>query len=132
MSDNLSDYLENKLLEHTVGKTSFTMPTGAYVALFTTAPTDVAGSGVEVTGGSYARVQSNASWAAASAGSITTNADITFPTATANWGTITDVAIFDASTAGNMLWRGPLTASKVVNSGDVFKITTGNLTLTLA
>jgi len=126
----LSDYLENKLLEHSVGKTAFTMPTGCYLALYTAAPTD-AGGGTEVTGGAYARQQTNTSWAAASAGSIATNVDITFPTATANWGTVTHVGLFDASTAGNLLWWGALSASKTVNSGDVFKINSGQLVLTL-
>lgn len=133
MAGNVSDYLETKLLEHSVGKTSFTMPANCYMGLFTVAPTDVAGSGTEVSGGSYARVQTNASWAAAVSpgGTITTNADLVFPTATGSWGTITDMALFDALTVGNMLWHGALTASKTIASGDVFKLLSGQLTIGL-
>lgn len=128
----LSDFLENALLGHSLGKAAYAMPTGVYVGLYTTATTD-AGGGTEVSGGAYTRVQVPvASLNSASGGSITTNADLTFPTATANWGTITNLAILDALTVGNFLWHGALTASKTVNSGDVFKIVAGNLTLTLA
>lgn len=130
MANNISDYLENKLLDHTVGKTSYTMPT-AYIALYTVTPSD-AGGGTEVTGGSYARVAtSGATWAAASSGSNATAADITFTTASASWGTVVAIGILDASSSGNLLWWGPLTANKTVDSGDTFKIPSGSLTLAL-
>lgn len=131
MPDNLSNYLENALLNHTTGKSAMAMPS-VYLGLFTSDPTD-AGTGTEVTGGAYARQPiPAASWNAAANGSITTSADVTFPTATANWGTVTHIGIYDGVTAGNLLWYGPLSATKVVNNGDVFKVTAGNLTLTLA
>lgn len=130
----IADYLENALLAHSVGKASLTMPT-AYIALFTAAPSDT-GGGTEVTGGSYARyTTSGASWNSASGGSISNAVDLTFPTATANWGTITHVALIDSLTSGgsnNYLWHGALSASKVVNNGDVFKFLAGQLVLTLA
>lgn len=132
MAGSISNYLELKLLEHSVGKTSFTMPSGCYLALFTATPSD-AGGGTEVStsGTAYARVQTNTSWATAASGAISTNADIEFSEATASWGTITQIGLFDASTSGNLLWWGDLSASKAVGTGDVFKITAGNLTLTL-
>lgn len=132
MADNLSDYLENALLDHSVGDGAFTSPTGVYLALFTTATTD-AGGGTEVSGGSYARQQiTAANWAAASGGSKTTTIDVNFPTASGSWGTITNIAIYDAVTTGNMLWHGTLSASKAIGSGDVFRMAAGQLTLTLA
>lgn len=124
-----SDYLENELLDHVLSASAYTSPTNVYVGLFTSDPTD-AGTGTEVSGGSYAREQ--ASFAAASGGSASTNADITFTTATANWGTITHVGIYDASTAGNLLFHGAVTTSKTIESGDTFQISSGNLTITLA
>lgn len=132
----LSDYAELKILEHSVGKTSWTMPTNCYAALWTTAPNDAStgaapSPGVEVTGGSYARIQTNASWGAAAAGQIANNADIVFATASASWGTVVHVSLMDALTTGNFLWNGTLTASKTVGSGDVFKFLTGQLILTL-
>lgn len=124
-----TDYTENKVLDHINGKTSFTMPT-AHVALFTAAPSD-SGGGTEVTGGSYARVATTGStWAAASGGSTSNAAAITFPTATASWGTVTHYALFDASTSGNMLRWAALTASKTIGSGDTASFAIGALTMT--
>jgi hypothetical protein len=131
MAGSFADYTENKVLDHIVGKTSFTMPT-AYLALFTAAPTD-AGGGTEVTGGSYARKSTAGSdWAAASAGANSNAAVITMVTATANWGTIVAAALFDAVTAGNMLIWGDLTVSKVVNTNDTLSFPIGNIAFTLA
>ena len=102
----------------------------AYVALFTTATTD-AGGGTEVSGGGYARQLAGLS-AASGAGGLTSNtADITFPTATADWGTVTDVAIMDAATAGNMIMHSPLDASKAIATGDTFKINATELVCTI-
>jgi hypothetical protein len=130
MASGIADYAENKILDHSVGKTSWTMPT-AYVALYTAIPSDT-GGGTEVTGGAYARyTTSGATWNAAASGSISNAVDITFPTATANWGTITGVAILDAATSGNFIWWGDLSATKVVNNGDVFKFLAGQLVATL-
>jgi hypothetical protein len=130
MPSGIADYAENKILDHSVGKAAWTMPT-AYIALYTATPSDT-GGGTEVTGGSYARfTTSGATWNSAASGSISNAVDITFPTATANWGTITGVAILDASTAGNFIWWGDLSATKTVNNGDVFKFLAGQLVATL-
>lgn len=125
----MSNYLENALINATLRNTTYTSPATVYVALFTSDPTD-AGSGTEVSGGSYAR--QSATFAAPSNGAAATNADIQFPQATGNWGTITHFGIYDALTTGNLLYHGQLTASKTIETGDVFKIATGNLTVTLA
>jgi hypothetical protein len=124
----ISDFLENALINATLRNTTYTSPTDVYVGLFTTDPTDD-GSGTEVSGGSYARTV--ATFAAPSDGSSSTNADVQFPQATGVWGTVTHFGIFDASTAGNLLYHGVLTASKTIETGDVFKIASGNLTVTL-
>lgn len=124
-----TDYCENKVLDHINGKSSFTMPT-AYVALFTAAPSD-AGGGTEVSGGSYARVAtSGATWTAASAGATSNAAAVTFPTASASWGTVTHYALFDASSSGNMLRWAALTASKTIGSGDTASFAIGALQMT--
>jgi len=124
-----SDYLENELLDHVLGNLAYTSPTTVYVGLHTSTPGDD-DSGTEVSGGSYAR--QTASFAAASSGSASTDATMTFPTATADWGTITHFGIYDALTTGNLLYHGALTTSKVINSGDTFEIQSGNLTVTHA
>lgn len=134
---NFSDYLENELIKHIFRTGSFTKPTGLHIALFTAAPSD-AGGGTEVSGGSYARVNqapSDANWAATDGtnGQTSNATAITFPAPTANWGTVTHIGIFDAPTAGNLLWHGALSVARTINNGDqapVFNI--GDLTATLA
>jgi hypothetical protein len=127
----MSDYLENKLVDAFLRAQTFTMPATVYVALATTTGSDSA-CGTEVTGGSYARVavtSSLANWAGTQSGGSTVassgtsgttsnNAAITFPAPTANWGSVTEACIFDASTSGNMLFRFALTTPKTINNGD--------------
>lgn len=150
----MSNYMENVLIDHIFRATSYTMPSHLYVALCTTAPvasdtgtklTANTGTGVEVTGGSYARTTldpSTTNWAntqnsgsgasTGSSGTTSNNSTITFPTATGSWGTITSIAICDASTNGNMLFFGNLSASKTVGSGDTFQFNSGQLSVSLS
>ena len=127
----LSDYLENKVIDFLLRGQAFVAPTITYASLLTAAPSD-AGGGTEVTGGSYARVaigSSLANWAGTQAaastvassgtsGTTSNNGVITFPAPTANWGVVTAMAVYDASTAGNLLFYATLTVSKTINSGD--------------
>lgn len=124
----MSNYLENALINVTLRNTAFTAVT-PYVALFTTDPTD-AGSGTQVSGGSYARTA--VTFGAPTNGVSTNSADVTFPTATASWGTVTHIGIYDAATLGNLLYHTPLDIAKTIDTGDIFKIATGNLSVTLA
>lgn len=121
-----SNYLELKLLEHSVGKTSFTMPATIRLALYTTDPTD-ADSGTEVSGSGYARQP--ITFAAAAAGSIANDAAVVF-TATGSWGTVTHWGIRDAASAGNLLHYAPMTAAKTVGNGDTLTFAIGQLTVT--
>lgn len=123
-----TDYFENLLLNHTLRAQAWTPPASIYVALFTVAPGE-AGGGTEVSGGGYARQA--VTFGAASGGACSNSADVTFPVATANWGTIVAIALFDAASAGNMLYYGNLSASKTINSGDQLKIPAGQLTVSL-
>lgn len=133
MTATISTYLADKLLDHAFGTTAYTEPT-VYVGLFTTDPTMPAGTGgTEVSGGSYARVEVTGHMTAASSGANASSADITFATATASWGTVTGLGIFDASTSGNLLWAAALTGGSVaVNSGDTPKLSSGNLAASLS
>lgn len=121
-----SDYLENLVLNATLRATAWPAWTTGnhYISLHTADPTD-AGTGTEVTGGSYARVavaRAAGSWAApadVSGSQQTSNAAaITFPTPSANWGTVTYFAVWDAITTGNMLYSGALGTSRTINNGD--------------
>lgn len=111
----ISTYLANKLLDHSLGVASYTMPSGVYLALFTSDPTPT-GSGTEVSGSGYARQQ--VTWNAAASRESTLNGSETFGPAGGSWGTVTHWGVFDSSTAGNLLWFGSLSASKAADSGD--------------
>ena len=125
----MSNYLENALINATLRNTSYTSPTTVYIGLYTSDPTD-ADTGTEVSGGSYAR--QSVTFGAPSNGVSTNSAAIEFPQCTASWGTVTHVGIRDALTAGNLLYHTPLDASKTIDSGDIFKIAIGSLSVTLA
>lgn len=125
----MSNYLENALINGTIRGTTYTAPATVYVGLYTSDPTD-ANTGTEVSGGSYAR--QSATFGAPSNGASVTTADITFPQASANWGTVGWIGILDASTSGNLLYHTPLDTSKDIQTGDIFKISAGNLSVTLS
>jgi len=123
-----TDYMENKIIDHMLRNQSYTPPPTIYLALFTSATND-AGGGTEVSGGSYARQA--VTLAAAANGATYNSSDITFPQATANWGTITHCALFDASSGGNMLMHTALDESKTVNNGDTLKFNAGDLDISV-
>lgn len=118
-----TDYLEAKVGDHLLRDAGWTKPGALYVGLFTAMPGDDAAGGTEVdddaTG--YARIQNgpgDAAWNTASPGAYTNAADITFPQASANWGQIVGVGIWDAATGGNLLLAEQLGATKTISAGD--------------
>ena len=124
---SFSNYLETELLDRVFANNAYTSPSAVYVSLHTANPDEDA-SGAEVSGGGYVR---QAGSFTVSGNTATTDAAIEYPTATADYGTVTHVGIWDASTAGNMLAYAALTASKTISTGDVFRIPTGDLDITL-
>ena len=128
----IATYFENAIV-NLMRSTAFT-EVAAYVALFTDSATDAeleAGTLTnEVSGGSYARQL--ACLSAPSDGASSNGADITFPQATADWGTIKYAALMDASSGGNILKWSQLDANKTINNGDTFKINAGDLDVTIA
>lgn len=128
---SFSDYTENLVLNWLFTSNSATRPTAWYVGLFTAAPSDT-GGGTEVSGNGYARVATGTITVSGTATTATNDAAIEFAAASGgNWGTITHAAVFDASSAGNMLAWAPLTTSRTINDGDVFRIPASSLTITL-
>jgi hypothetical protein len=143
----MSDFLENKLVDHIFRGVSYTAPSQLHVGLFTGAPND-AGGGTEVpsTNG-YVRAQLNPSttnWAAtnsagstanpsAGTGGVTSNnSSVTFPTPSGSWGTVSHFGVFDASTGGNLLFHAALADPKAINNGDSVSFAAGALTVTFA
>lgn len=128
MANGFSDYLENAILNATLRGVAYTSPAKVYVALFTSDPTDAA-TGTEVSGGAYARQA--ITFGVPSAGTCSNSADVLFPIATAAWGTVTHIGIFDAESGGNLLYSAALTTSKTIAADDQLKLATGAVTVTL-
>lgn len=125
----MSNFLETALINATLRNTSYTSPATVYVGLYTSDPTD-ANTGTEVSGGSYARTA--VTFGAPSNGASTNDAAVEFPQATASWGTVAYIGILDASTSGNLLYHTALDTSKTIDTGDIFKIAVGSLSVTLS
>ena len=134
----LSDYLEAKVLDHTLRGASMPLPSGIYAALFTADPTDAA-TGPECTTVAWPAYQRRdaavggaigTGWSAPAGGIVTNAKLIAFP---ANNGTnpvtVTHVALFDAQTGGNMLYSTPLASAKVLQTGDVLSFDIGALSV---
>lgn len=129
----MSNYLEDALINATLRNTSYTSPTTVYVSLHTADPTDAGLTAAEVSTSSTGYARQSVTFGAPSGGVSSNSADVTFPTATASWGTVTHIGIWDsASGSTNMLYHTPLDSSKTIDTGDIFKITASNLTVTLA
>ena len=138
----MSDYLENKIIDQVFRAQAFSFPSTLYVGLLTAAPSDT-GGGTEVSGSNYSRVSvaaSLANWAGTQGSGTTTassgatgttsnNNTLTFPVPSATWGTVVAFGIYDAASAGNLLFYGTLTISKTINSGDTVTFPAAALSL---
>lgn len=122
-----SNYLENKIVDHVLGTATFTKPTNVYLALFLSDPTDAA-SGTEVTGGGY--VRQVITFNAASGGSASSAALVTFTASGSDFGTVTHWAVYDASTSGNMLCYGALDSTRIIASGESLGFPIGSIIVT--
>ena len=125
---SFSNYLETEILDHVFAGAAYTAPSTKYLALFTAVADGEAASVTEVTGGAYARQ----TVAFTTSGNTTSNnAAVEFPTATANYGTVTHVGVYDALSSGNLMAYATLSASKTIETGDVFRVPSGDLDITL-
>jgi hypothetical protein len=124
---SFSNDFETRVLQYIFTTGSVTRPTAWHVALYTAAPND-SGGGTEVSGGAYARQ----SVAFTVSGNTATNSGaVEYPTATASYGTVSHVGVFDAASGGNLIAYAALSASKAIDTGDVFRIPAGDLDITL-
>lgn len=139
----MTNYLENKLVDLIFRGQAFTAPATLYVSLHTATPNETGASELGATG-AYARASISSSltnWAATQGGTTASSGtggqtsnlvSINFPTPTANWGTVTHFAIWDAASGGNCLLYGTLTITKTINQGDSVSFAAGALTATFA
>jgi hypothetical protein len=132
-----SNYLENKVLDHTLRNAAFTQPSGLFIGLFkNNALTNLEAGTLtdEVSTSGTAYVRKAVTFGNAASGTATNSATVTFDAATAEWGTITAIAITDNVTvgAGNVLFYGNLTTSKLIENGDTMQFVSTNISVSLA
>ena len=126
---SFSNYLENKVLDHVFGGNAYTAPATLYVGLHTSNPNeDDSGAEISTSGTAYIRKAVAFTVTGATADN---DAAVEFDTATASWGTITHCGIYDAESGGNLLAYAELATSKVIDSGDVFRIPAADLDISL-
>lgn len=126
---SFTNFLETEILDHVFGGNAYTAPATLYLALHTANPDeDASGAEVSTSGTAYARQTVTFT---VSGNEATTSAAVEYSTATASFGTVTHVAVWDASTGGNMLAYAALTSSKAIDTGDVFRVPAGDLDITL-
>jgi len=133
----LTNYLEDKIMNHVFGSTTFTKPTNYYVGLLTATPSDSA-AGTEVTGGSYARQVCAFTITGTGTAEAKNTSAITFPTATADWGIVGWVGVYDDLASGNLVAYQNLqksdfstTTTKTINDGDIFKFNASTIKIQL-
>ena len=120
---------ENHVMQYVFTSGSVTRPTAWYIGLFTSDPTDTGSAGTEVSGNGYARTAVTFS---VTGDTATNTAAVEFPAASGgNWGTISHIGVMTASSAGDMIVHSALTTAKAINDGDVFRIPTNDLDITL-
>lgn len=131
-----SNTLENAILDHVLGGPDYVRPPTVYVALFTADPTD-AGTGAEVSTGdwtNYARVavtNNDTNWPAAAGGAKSNGTEISFGAATIVTPVdVTHLGIWDAATAGNLLYHGALDTPKTITDGDTPRFGVGEIDIT--
>ena len=124
---SFSNTFETTVLTWVFTTGSATRPTAWHIALYTGAPDDT-GGGTEVSGGGYGR---QAVTFTISGNTASNNAAIEWDTATASFGTVTHVGVFDAASGGNLIAYAALTTSKTIDTGDVFRLPSGDLDITL-
>ena len=110
----MSDYLELKFLDHFTGRSATSAPSAVYVALSTGSFGDD-NSGTELSGNNYSRKA--VTFAAASGGSISSNAAVEFDAATGSFGSVSHFGIFDASSGGNLLFQVHFHQPKLLQVG---------------
>jgi hypothetical protein len=120
---NATNFLENKVVDHVLGTTSYTMPTNTFVKLHTGNPgEDAANNAAGET------TRQNADWSASSGGTAALSATVTW-TSVSTSETYSHFSIWDAATSGNPLIYGALDSPVAVTAGGTFNLTALPVTL---
>lgn len=135
MAGSLSDYAEHKILAHSLAKTTWTVPSTLYIALYSVAPNENT-KGTELTTGQTTNYQrlavTGASWSEPTSGSISNAVRFEFGPAGTSWGTIEGIAILDAITSGNEIWYGTFSSPRTIVASEKLVFDPGSFILTLS
>lgn len=123
-----SNFWKQTVINAALRAANITAPTTVYIALYTSNPT-AADTGTEVTGGGYARqsVAFSAPTLATEQAKTSNTADINFPVATADWGTVTHIGLRSAATGGNLLYHGAVTSPRTILANDRVRFLAGSI-----
>lgn len=125
---SLTDYSKNKIVDHILGTTAFSIPT-CYLALFTADPTSAGLLADELPNtNNYSRVLVSGNMSAASSSMSKNTTAISFPTASADWSEASYVALIDSGVhgSGNILMYKELSPAVTVLNGTNFQVEIGN------
>jgi hypothetical protein len=123
MATGLASAIANSILDALCRSQAWSDPAAFYVKLHTGDP---GSAGTSNAAGETTRKQ--ATFSAASAGAITTSADLAWTNVSTSE-TYSHVSFWDASSSGTFLGSDALAASKAVTAGDNFTIAAGDLDL---
>ena len=138
MAGSATDYLRQRVLSHTLGFGAYVMPVNVYVGLCTSAPTATApGAEVSTSGTAYVRRQATFALAAGRTDLATNPVTVEYPTAASNWGSLGYFELWDAVSAGNRLYWGPLVDPtdgvtpiiRNINAGDILRLSANQLSV---
>lgn len=121
MAVGLKASVANSLLDALGNATNYTAPTANYIKLHIGDPGASAASNAATE-----TTRKSVSFAAASGGSMATDADITWTNISGSEDA-THFSIWDAAAAGNFLWSGTITAN-AYTAGDTYTIASGGMT----
>ena len=136
-----SNYSSKKLLDHIFANgraQTWSPPAALYLGLFTSGAglaNNTPGEQTEVSGGAYAREKLNGTtnyFRPADGFEAVLHADVDWAVATADWGTITHVAVLDAASGGNVVLWSPLTTSKLIETNDIMGVLATDLVASLS
>lgn len=132
-----SDYLENAVLNHVLTATAYTSPNATlYLSLHTGDPLDdnSGATEVDVVVDDTAYARQSITFAAASGGvSASSNAQtygaVVYGSGAAPY-VVTYFGIYDAATAGNLLYSAPLSPNRTLSTGQILTFDSGAITVT--
>lgn len=138
----VTNWLVHEMLDHLFNVGSFAKP-DTYMGLLTSNGADADGdpTAKEPSGNNYSRVQVNPNGGSSPTWDLASGATpalvqnthlVQMPTPSGSWGTVTDWAIVNAATTGQLLFYADLGGDETIGNGDDVEFPIGNIDITLS